>query len=94
MKGILLDANFDVIVSNGKLRIGDTSNQDAAIVLKLSKGDLKEDLLLGPGLTQFIRGKHKGYKIDQVIRENFARAGINYEEFKDKMRVNINTTGL
>ena len=94
MKGILLDANYDVIVKNGSLKIGDTTDQNAALVLKMKQGDLKEDLLLGPGLSRFIRGKYNASQIEQTIRAHFIRAGINFEEYRDRLQNRINTTGL
>ena len=54
--GILLNSNFDLslkvvrdasgLITSG-LQIGNTIDQDAAIVLTSQQGDIKEDLLLG-----------------------------------------------
>ncbi len=65
-KGILLTQDFDLAIqpvrnADGKiirgLLIGDTADQDAVIVLKLHQGDLKEDALVGVGLTKYLRSK-------------------------------------
>ena len=91
-KGILLGMDYDLSVKNGSLQIGVAADQEAALVLKLSQGDLKEDLLLGPGLTKFIRGKNNATQIEQRIRTHFTRAGINYEEYKERISTHIKTT--
>lgn len=61
------------------------------MVLQMSQGELKEDPLLGVGLTKYIRGKFSQSQIDQRIRAHFIRAGINYDEYKDKIIMNIKT---
>ena len=101
MIGILLDNNYDLVVrpkvdASGKivsgLVAGDTTDQEAALVLQMSQGELKEDPLLGVGLTKFVRAKYSATKIEQRIRSHFTRAGIDYDTYKDKMQLNIKTT--
>jgi hypothetical protein len=91
-KGLLLNSDFDLLVVNGSSRIGNASDQDAAIVLQLQQGDLKEDPLLGPGLTRFIRGKYNSAVIEQRMRVHFTRAGLNYEDFKDRITTSYKTS--
>ena len=91
-KGFLLGTDYDLVIRGGSIQIGDTTDQEAAIVLRLSQGDLKEDLLVGPGLTKFIRGKSNASQIEQRLRAHFARAGLNYEDYKERIKTTIKTT--
>jgi hypothetical protein len=98
-KGILLTNEFDLAVApvlDGKgqiisgLIVGDSIDQDAVMVLKLRQGDLKEDALLGAGLTKFERSKYNKSLIEDRIRRHFARAGIDYVEYKERLKFIIN----
>lgn len=100
MNGILLDANYNLLInkkvdSSGKivsgLVIGNTTDQEVALVLQMSQGELKEDPLLGIGLTKFIRGKYSPTKVEQRIRSHFTRAGIDYDTYKERMQTQIKT---
>ena len=100
MKGILIDSNFSLMVSvtrssngliTGGLVIGDNEDQCAAIVLQMQQGELKEDPLLGPGLTKFMRGRYSNSEIEQRIRQHLMRAGINYQNYRQRISLTINT---
>lgn len=100
MKGILLNDDFslkilkqvqdDGLIASG-LMIGDNTDQCAAIALQMQQGELKEDPLLGAALTRFIRGKYSQSEIDQRIRQHLTRAGINYQAYKQRISLTINT---
>lgn len=100
MKGILLDSLGDIQIAPRKLAdskltglmIGDTLIQNASIVLELNQGELKEDPLLGPNLQRFIRGKVSRQAVERQIKIHLSRAGVDYEELKDKMKINLKTT--
>jgi len=98
-KGILLTAGFEMAINvvrdtNGMIisgiQVGSSIDQDAVIVLSLQQGDLKEDPLLGPGLTKFIRGKYDKSQIDNTIKQHFTRAGIDYDDYKNRIQTSIN----
>lgn len=102
-KGILLNTDFDLSIkpkydSNGMIltgfTIGDTVDQEVVLILKMSQGELKEDPLLGAGLTKFIRGKFSPSAIDNRIKQHLRRARIDYDEYKEKINANIKTTEL
>jgi hypothetical protein len=99
MKGILLDTEYHLMLrpqlnADGKigsgLVVGDNTDQCAALVLEMSQGELKEDPLLGAGLTKFIRGKFSSSDVDQRIRQHLTRAGINYNEYKNRLITSVN----
>lgn len=98
-KGILLNDNFDLAINLKKddnglmlsgLIVGDSILQDATMVLSSRQGDLKEDPLLGVGLSKFIRGKYDALAIESRIRLHLTRAGIDYSTFKENIKIEIN----
>lgn len=100
MKGVLIDTNYDLIINvrrnstgmiTGGLVVGDNTDQSAALILGMSQGELKEDPLLGAGLTKFIRGKYSKSQVEMKIRQHLTRAGINYNEYKEQFTTTIKT---
>ena len=84
MKGLLLDKDGDIriVPHTGKdgltgFVVGDTLIQNAATVLELNQGELKEDPVLGANLIRYIRSKAA------------KRAGIDYSELVDKINIEI-----
>lgn len=98
-----MDVEFDLAVSPVRdgsglitrgIVVGENTDQCAALVLSMAQGDLKEDPLLGCGLTQFVRGRYSSSKIEKRIRAHFNRAGINYDDYSSKLSISINTKSL
>ena len=96
-KGILLDTSFDLQIRPERkdgmivkgLVVGNTTDQDAALVLSMNQGELKEDGLLGVGLVKYVGSKYNRSKIDVLIKTHFTRIGIDYEDYKSKIDINI-----
>ena len=98
-KGILLTADFDLAInpvrdSNGLivsgLVAGQSIDQDVIIALKVKPGDVKEDPIIGPGLTRFIRGKYTQSSIDQTLKYHLTRIGVDYDNYKDRLQITTN----
>ncbi len=98
-KGILLNESMELAMqvlrdANGLiiqgLVVGECVDQEALIVLQARPGDIKEDPVLGPGLTKYMRGKHKPYEVEQLIKQHFTRAGIDFEDYKERIKLSIN----
>lgn len=97
MKGILLDQEGDIKIvphtgKNGKqsgLIVGDSLVQNAAIVLELNQGELKEDPVLGANLFRYIRSKANKSAIEKQMKVHLKRAGIDYSELVDKINIEI-----
>jgi len=97
-KGILLTENMELairvvrdsseLITSGMV-IGECVDQEAFCVLKAKPCDFKEDPILGPGLTKFIRGKYNSSEVEMTLRQHFTRAGIDYEDFKDRIQTTI-----
>lgn len=99
MKGIQLGESGDLEIiprtgRDGKLTgmvIGDTVIQNAAIVLEMNQGELKEDPILGPNLLRFIRSHADKAAIEKQVKIHLGRVGINYEELKNIININLKT---
>ena len=87
MKGILLNDDLDLNISNGSLHIADTINQDAQVVISLMQGNLKSDPLLGPNLIKYLRAKPNRTEIQRTVKIHLQRAGITWNEIKDKLNI-------
>lgn len=96
MKGLLLDKDGDILIvphteTDGLtgIVIGDTLIQNAAIVLELNQGELKEDPVLGANLIRHIRSKVDRTAIEKQIKVHLKRTGIDYNELVDKINIKI-----
>lgn len=97
MKGLLLDKDGDIRIvphkeTDGKLTgfvVGDTLIQNAAIVLELNQGELKEDPVLGANLIRYIRSKADRTAIEKQMKIHLKRVGIDYAELVDKINIEI-----
>lgn len=54
MKGILLDEDRDIQVSNGAMVIGDIANQNIELLVISEKGEIREAPLRGVGIRRFV----------------------------------------
>lgn len=99
MKGIQLSDKGDLKIiptrKDGKIQSGlfidDSTIQNAYIVLGLNQGEMKQTPLLGPNLLRFIRAKAGKTAVIKQIRMHLERAGMNYDELKDYINVNLKT---
>ena len=85
MKGLLLDKDGDIRIVPHKGKdgltgfvIGDTLIQNAATVLELNQGELKEDPVLGANLIRYIRSQADKRAIEKQMKIHLKRAGIDY----------------
>lgn len=99
MSGIMLDDYGELLIRPriddenkilSGLLVDDTLIQDAAIVLGMNQGELKEDPALGPCLMRFIRSPVHKAKIEKLIQIHLKRSGIDYDELINKIQLNIN----
>ena len=96
MKGLLRDKDGDIRIVPHKGKdgltgfvIGDTLIQNAAIVLELNQGELKEDPVLGANLIRYIRSQADKRAIEKQMKIHLKRAGIDYSELVDKINIEI-----
>lgn len=65
---ILLDSDGDDSIKNGDFELGDGTEDDCVIILKLNRGALKSDPLLGPNLVTMMNKKYGSSDIIQAVR--------------------------
>jgi hypothetical protein len=78
MIDILLDDDFDLLIENGDIVLGDASEQNKRLLLLYSKGDLREDVTVGVGLAGFIKDDEEGDLLG-TIKKEFERDGMTVE---------------
>lgn len=98
-KGVLFTDNLELAVNVVRddqglivsgLVVGKCIDQEAFFVLKAKPCDFKEDPVLGPGLTKYVRGKRNSSDVEMTIRQHFTRAGIDFEDYRERIQTTIN----
>lgn len=87
MSDTLLDNTDDLIFQNGDFKIGESTIQEVGIILRLTKGDLKSDPLLGADLIQLKKTKVKRFDIESRARIGLGRDGKDFDEMKQFINV-------
>lgn len=72
--GILIDDNGNIVVRSGSLAIGETTSQNQRIILEAEKGEIKEDPLLGVGVSSYLDDDDTSAFLREV-RTNLRRDG-------------------
>jgi|GEM_PF-440477 len=99
MKGITLNDTGDITITphrnqDGKMTgfvLSNTEIQNAAIVLSLNQGELKEDPVLGPNLYQLIRSRVNKSAVQKRIRVNLIRARVDYDSINESIGLTLKT---
>jgi len=85
-KGILLDEDLNILVSNKSVVIGDSQMQEVAIIIGLNQGDQKFAPVLGPNLIQLKKSGKSRFDIAQRVRVHLAKDGKDYQQIKNKLK--------
>lgn len=88
MIDIKLNENEDLTNANGDFVMGESLDQDVAIIIKLNQGDFKSDPILGAGLFRLINSNATAAEIKAKIKLHLERDGKNYEEIKEAININ------
>lgn len=54
MIGILIDSDYQPLISSGELQLGEITPQNQAIIIQSHKGELKENPALGVGISDML----------------------------------------
>lgn len=88
MKGIVLNENNDLMTgSNGSIALGATTIQEVGLLLGLNQGELKSFPVLGPGLTQKIRGLEHRVELKRVVKLHLELDGKRYEDIEELIKI-------
>ena len=84
-KDILLDDQDRLRIENGDFVIGESTDQEVSLILRMNKGELKEDPLVGCDLIRLINSNTSETELKQIIRLQLARDGKSYNELKERI---------
>lgn len=76
MIAISLDKDFDLQVKHGSLLLGDTQEQNAALIVNTEKGEWKEHPLMGAGLSRMVKTSNSQREIIRHITVALEADGI------------------
>ena len=77
MKALLLDENNDLQTADGALLLGDTSEQNAALITNTEKGEWKEHPQMGAGLRHLIKTQNTEREVIRQVSVALSFDGIN-----------------
>lgn len=93
MKGILLDDNLDVLITNKSLLVGDSTSQNQKILILSDKGEIKSNPMRGVGVRRFLEAETPD-DLAREIRVEFIADGMNVNKIRidleNKIEVDAN----
>lgn len=81
MIGLLLGQDYQPIIEQGGLALGETTPQNQALILQLHPGELKENPAVGCGISDMLLD-HDPLRWRQLIREQLELDGQIVQEIK------------
>jgi protein involved in temperature-dependent protein secretion len=76
MKDILLNTELDLDIADGDLVVGESTVQHQQLLLVTSKGDWKENPLIGVGAAAFLKDEDESGLLN-MIRIEFQKDGMD-----------------
>lgn len=89
MTDILLDNDDNLRIENGDFVIGESIDQEVGLILRMNKGELKEDPVMGCDLIRLINSNITEVELKQIIKLQLARDSKSYEELKERIKLRI-----
>jgi hypothetical protein len=86
---ILLDENFNPIITNGDFTIGESTYQHQKMLLFAEKGQFKADPLVGVGSRRFLENS-KQDDFAREIRQQFYADGMTVKKIQINENLEIN----
>jgi hypothetical protein len=84
---ILLDDNDNLRIENGDFVIGDSIDQEVSLILRINKGELKEDPVIGCDLILLINSNTSEMELKQIVKLQLARDGKSYDGLKERIKL-------
>ena len=83
-RGILLDLNNSVVFAdNGRIALGDITEQNQRLLLSINKGEITQAPLKGVGIGNFLE-EGNPQRLIAEIRGEFRREGLTIERLRIK----------
>jgi len=88
MKDVLL-TEYDIVIENGDIKLGEARQQDIELILKSEKGQFYQYPRLGVGIEQQLNGSKTPVEIKGTIRDNLNQDNFKVNEIKIDNNFNI-----
>jgi len=75
MQDLLIDENWDLILLNGDLTVGESTIQHQRLLLATSKADWRENVLTGVGTVAYLKDEQYGELLSETKKE-FEKDGM------------------
>jgi hypothetical protein len=90
MKDFLLDEENDLKVVGADFATGETEMQEVGLILSTNQGEWKENPVLGANLITKIRSNPDAVRLERNLRIQLRLDGKDYEQIKNKIKMNFN----
>lgn len=81
MEDILLDQDFDLLIQNGDLVIGPSSEQHQQLLLLSNKGDWRQFPMVGVGVREYLKDENENSMVGE-IKEQFEMDGMEVKDIR------------
>lgn len=81
MEDILLDQDFDLLIQNGDLVIGPSSEQHQQLLLLSNKGDWRQFPMVGVGVREYLKDEDENSMVGE-IKEQFEMDGMEVKDIR------------
>jgi hypothetical protein len=88
MKDFLLDDNFDLLIVDGDLVVGDSTAQHQKILILADKGEFKDVPMRGVGALKYLED-HSPDNLAREIRQEFSADGMKVNKIQIAPDLNI-----
>lgn len=77
----------DLQTAAGDFVIGESTDQEVALILMSEQGEWKEDPLVGAGLFRLVNMNADERDLKQIVKLQLARDGKSYEKMKERIKL-------
>ncbi len=88
MRDFLLDDNFDLLIVDGDLVVGDSTSQHQKILILADKGEFKDVPMRGVGALKYLED-HSPDNLAREIRLEFSADGMKVNKIQIAPDLNI-----
>ncbi|MEI2758964.1 MAG: oxidase [Bacteroidia bacterium] len=82
VKDILIDADYDLVIKDGDLVIGESTDQHQLCILLANKGQYKQFPDVGVGINEFLQDEVDLGDLSSEINEQFEKDGMRITSLK------------
>jgi hypothetical protein len=76
VSGVMLDENFNLLIRNNDLVLGDTTNQNKARLLLAGKGAYRLNPIIGVGLYSYLLSDNDADALQRAVVREYEQDGM------------------